>query len=224
MIKIGLTFSESNYANYPIWLKSYESAIEIIELSYEINNIQDVSICDAVIFTGGVDMDTIEKIEYANAPKKFNRARDLFEMAVLKKSLQEQKPILGICRGLQLINVYFGGTLHLDIGETKNKTHQRETKDKTHPIKIEKDSLFYKIVKQEFGEVNSAHHQSIDKLGSGLKTVAHTKDGLIEAIESVNPNEQFLVAVQWHPERMSNLESPFSKNILCALLENCHCK
>lgn len=218
-MKIGITYSESNYANYPLWIKGHDSSIEIIELSYIENNLQEVTHCDAVIFTGGIDMDTIEKIEYAHAPKEFNRARDLFEMAVLEKALNERKPILGICRGLQLINVYFGGTLHLDNGEAKNKIHRRETEDKTHPIKVEKNSIFHSIVKQEFGIVNSAHHQSIDSLGKGLKAVAYTEDGVIEVIESENPEEQFLIAVQWHPERMSNQESAFSKNILNAFLE-----
>ncbi|MBP6183113.1 gamma-glutamyl-gamma-aminobutyrate hydrolase family protein [Flavobacterium sp.] len=218
-MKIGVTFSEINYINYPQWIKGNDSTIEIIELSYETNNLQDVTNCDAVVFTGGIDMHPIEKIEYANAPKEFNLARDLFEMAVLEKALEARKPILGICRGLQLINVYKGGTLHLDNGETKNKVHKKETEDKKHPIQVEKDSLFHSIVKQEFGEVNSSHHQSIDKLGSDLKAVAHTEDGVIEVIESKNPEEQFILAVQWHPERMSDLESPFSKNIRNALLE-----
>ncbi len=218
-MKIGITFSETNYINYPRWIKGNDSTIEIIELSYETNNLHDVTNCDAVVFTGGIDMDPIEKIEYDNAPKEFNIARDLFEMAVLEKALKARKPILGICRGLQLINVYKGGTLHLDNGETKNKIHKKETEDKIHPILVEKDSLFHSIVKKDFGDVNSAHHQSIDKLGSGLKAVAHTEDGVIEVIESTNPEEQFLLAVQWHPERMGDLESPFSKNIRKALIE-----
>jgi putative glutamine amidotransferase len=219
MMRIGVTFSESNYHNYPRWVKGNDENIEIIELSYEKHNLEDVAICDAVVFTGGIDMDPIKKIEYANAPKEFNLARDQFEMAVLAKALQEQKPILGICRGLQLINVFKGGTLHLDNGETKNKVHKKETEDKKHLIQVERDSLFHSIVRQDSGEVNSAHHQSIDKLGSGLKAVAHTEDGVIEVIESANPEKQFLLAVQWHPERMSDLESPFSKNIRKALLE-----
>ena len=173
---MGITFSESIYANYPLWIKGHDSSIEIIELSYIENNLQEVTHCDAVIFTGGIDMDTIEKIAYAHASKEFNRARDLFELAVLEKAFNERKPILGICRGLQLINVYFGGTLHLDNGEAKNKIHRRETEDKTHPIKVEKNSIFHSIVKQEFGIVNSAHHQSIDSLGKGLKAVAYNEE------------------------------------------------
>jgi putative glutamine amidotransferase len=218
-MKIGVTFSESNYHNYPRWVKGNDENIKIIELSYEKHNLQDVAICDAVVFTGGIDMDPIEKIDYANPPNEFNLNRDLFEMAVLAKALKEQKPILGICRGLQLINVFKGGTLHLDNGEIKNKVHKKETEDKNHLIQVEKNSLFYSIVKQDSGEVNSAHHQSIDKLGKDLKAVAHTEDGVIEVIESANPEKQFLLAVQWHPERMSDLESPFSKNIRKALIE-----
>jgi putative glutamine amidotransferase len=218
-MKIGITFSESNYANYPIWIKGNNSGIQIIELSYSKNNLQEVTNCDAVVFTGGIDMDPLEKIDYDNAPKEFNLVRDQFEMAVLEQALEERKPILGICRGLQLINVFLGGTLHLDNGEAKNKTHRRETEDKKHLIQVAKESLFHSIVKQDFGEVNSAHHQSINKLGSGLKAVAHSEDGVIEVIESTNPELQFLIAVQWHPERMSNLESPFSKNIRKALIE-----
>jgi len=219
MIKIGITFSESNYENYPLWIKGNDSSIDIIELSYKTNNLQEVLQCDAIVFSGGIDMDPIEKIEYANAPKKFNFARDRFELAVLKTALQEGKPILGICRGLQLINVFLGGTLHLDNGETKNKIHRSETEDKIHSITVAKESAFYSIVQQEFGYVNSAHHQSIECIGSGLKAVARSEDGVIEAIESSNPENQFLIGVQWHPERMHNLQNPFSRNIRQALLE-----
>ena len=210
-MKIGVTFSESNYHNYPRWVKGNDENIEIIELSYEKQNLQDVSICDAVIFTGGIDMDPIEKIDYANAPNEFNLARDQFEMAVLKKALKKQKPILGICRGLQLINVFKGGTLYLDNGETKNKIHRKITEDKIHLIQVEKNSFFHSIVRQDSGEVNSAHHQSIDKLGKDLKAVAHTEDGVIECIESASPEEQFLLAVQWHPERLAQLDRARSK-------------
>nr|WP_315145611.1 type 1 glutamine amidotransferase [uncultured Flavobacterium sp.] len=219
MIKIGITFSESNFANYPLWIKGNDASIDIIELSYETKNLQEVSQCDAIVFSGGIDMDPIENIEYAHAPKKFNLARDQFEMAVLEKAMQQRKPILGICRGLQLINVFFGGTLHLDNGEAKNKIHRRETEDKIHKIQVAKHSTFHAIVMKEFGEVNSAHHQSIDILGSGLKAVAHSEDGVIEVIESANPEEQFLIAVQWHPERMRDTGSPFCKNIRKALIE-----
>jgi putative glutamine amidotransferase len=133
--------------------------------------------------------------------------------------LQEKKPILGICRGLQVINVFKGGTLHLDNGEDKNVIHKKETIDKIHQVKVEKNSFFHSIVKENSGEVNSAHHQSIEKLGADLKAVAYSEDGIIEAIESSNLDDEFILAVQWHPERMGDLESPFSKNIRKALID-----
>jgi putative glutamine amidotransferase len=218
-MKIGVTFSETNYHNYPRWVKGNDDNIEIVELSYVKNNLEDVSNCDAVVLTGGIDMDPNEKVDYANAPEKFNAERDTFEMAVLAKALQEKKPVLGICRGLQLINIFKGGTLHLDNGETQNEIHKKGTEDKIHPIQVEKESMFYSIVKEESGEVNSAHHQSIENLGADLKAVAYSEDGVIEVIESANPAKEFILAVQWHPERMGDLESPFSKNIRTALID-----
>jgi putative glutamine amidotransferase len=218
MTKIGITFSESNYPNYPKWIKNNDINSEIIELNYALNNIAEVSNCDAIVFTGGIDMDPIDRINYANAPKKFNRIRDQFEIAVLEIALAKRIPILGICRGLQLINVFRGGTLQLDNGAAKNKIHSAETVDKIHKITVAKESRFYLIVQQEIGEVNSAHHQSIAILGAGLKAVAYSEDGVIEAIESENIEQQFLMAVQWHPERMSDLDSPFSRTILEAFI------
>jgi putative glutamine amidotransferase len=217
-MKIGLTFSETNFHNYPKWIKENDENIEIIVLSYEENNLEAVTNCDAVVLTGGIDMKPIEKVAYENAPSAFNVPRDLFETEVLKLCLEQKKPILGICRGLQLINVYKGGTLHLDNGKTQNEIHKKEEFDKTHPIRVEEDSLFYKIVNQKKGEVNSAHHQSIDKLGMDLKATAFSEDGVIEVIESTNPEKQFILGVQWHPERMNDFENPFSKNIRTALI------
>src|SRR5436190_24344952 len=115
-MKIGITFSESNYANYPKWIKGDDKNIEIVELSYEKNNYQHVSTCDALVFTGGIDMEPVGNTDYPNAPSEFNVARDKFEIEVLRLAFQQKKPILGICRGLQLINVFKGGTLHLDNG------------------------------------------------------------------------------------------------------------
>jgi putative glutamine amidotransferase len=217
-MKIGITVTESNYANYPKWIKGNDPDIEIVELSYEKNNYHDVLNCNAVVFTGGIDMKPTGNTDYPNAPTEFNVVRDNFELEVLRLALHQKKPILGICRGLQLINVFKGGTLHLDNGSTANEIHRKDDLDKMHNIYIDENSTFYEIVKTKNGNVNSAHHQSIEILGSDLKAVAFSDDKIIEAIESANPEEQFLLAVQWHPERM-DFKSPFSKNIRTALIE-----
>ena len=217
-MKIGITISETNNANYPRWIKGDDNDIEIIELSFEDNNINEVIKCDGILLTGGIDICPDEICEYPNAPESFNIKRDNFEKEILRLSLESKKPILGICRGLQLINLYLGGTLHLDLGEKSNEIHKKIIEDKTHEVFVEKNSHFYKIVREDSGITNSAHHQAVAVLGENLRPVAFTNDGTIEAIELVNPNEQFLIAVQWHPERMENQESPFSKNIREAFL------
>ena len=237
-LKIGITQSETNYANYPKWIKGQED-IDIIELSYDQNNIQDVALCDGVVLTGGLDSHPKfylkdYDLNYPHAPKEFAPHRDEFELAVLDAALKHKKPVLGICRGLQVINVFFEGTLHLDIGENNNATHKsRGTPtektnniDKEHTVSVEKDSLFFNIVHKEKGIVNSAHHQAIDILGKNLKISAISDDNFIEAIELADAiqrdsygEKQFLVAVQWHPERMTNPASPFTKNIRKAFLK-----
>jgi putative glutamine amidotransferase len=218
-VKIGITFSEANYANYPAWIKG-DDAIEIIELSFEKNNIEELQNCYGIVLTGGVDI-MPENTDYANAPKYFNPERDEFERKVFLKALDLKKPILGICRGLQVINVNLGGTLILDLGEIENEIHKRGLEDKIHQIFLDENSLLYDITKKTTGVVNSAHHQAVDYLGLGLKIVAKSQNGLVEAIELENPEDQFLLAVQWHPERMEDKNNPFTKNIREAFLDIC---
>ncbi len=215
-MKIGLTLSEANYSNYPVWLKGQED-IDIIELSFEKYNTDDVAICDGIVFTGGVDI-MPENPDYKNAPLYFNSIRDKFESEVLKLAIEHKKPILGICRGLQLINTFLGGDLNLDLDE-KNLIHKRDTEDKMHQVFVDKNSVLFEIVGEEMGEVNSAHHQSINQLAKGLIISATSADGEIEAVELGHLSEQFLIAVQWHPERMINQNSPFTKNIREAFLK-----
>ncbi len=222
-ITIGITQTETNYANYPRWIKGQDD-IEIIELSYDTHNVQDVALCDGIVLSGGIDSHPKFYLEdytldYPHAPHEFAISRDVFELAVLAQAVQQKKPILGICRGLQLINVFFKGTLHVDIGAENNLKHKKVSDlDKEHAIFVEKDSLFFNIVQQERGNVNSAHHQAIDVLGEQLRAVAYSDDHFIEAIELIDDKKPFFLAVQWHPERMIPRENPFTKNIRQAFL------
>lgn len=222
-MKIGITETATNYHNYPRWIKDDDEEIEIIELSFTRENAHDVNLCDAVVLSGGVDIHpgfhcSNYSLHYPFAPEEFNVKRDEFELNVLERALARQIPILGICRGLQLVNVYYGGTLNLDNGEF-NKTHKKETEDKIHAVQVEKKTLLHAITNADFGTVNSAHHQSIAKVGQGLIVSARAEDGVIEAIEKSAKTLPFLLAVQWHPERMEDRENPFSKNIRDAFLE-----
>ena len=109
--------------------------------------------------------------------------------------MQQHKPILGICRGLQVLNVAFGGTLIQDIPNHSQKADRHVL---THEVKIVKDSQLASIF-NESTQVNSLHHQVIDRLGDGLKAVAFSSEGYIEAIEADN-----ILAVQWHPEALTH--------------------
>ena len=218
-MKIGITKSEANYENYPKWIKGKDN-IEIVALSYEENNIEDLQYCVGIVLTGGVDIQA-EKRDYPHAPKYFNPIRDEFERSILLKALDLKIPILGICRGLQVINVNLGGTLILDLGESENEIHKRGLSDKVHEVILDENSLLFNITKRSKGTVNSAHHQAIEKLGESLKAVAKSDKGVIEAIELKNPINQFLLGVQWHPERMEDQDNSFTKNIREAFLSEC---
>lgn len=218
-MKIGITRADINNGNYAKWIQESDPSIEIVELAFEKSNLHESESCHGIILSGGIDMHPsffLEKYSesYFDAPPEFMKTRDQFELDVLAICLKHKIPVLGICRGLQLINVFFKGTLLIDIGEAKNVNHRRENgQDKTHNLTILPDSLLFSIIDQERGTVNSAHHQAIDLLAENLRAVAFSEDGLIEGIEPKDLTPHFLVAVQWHPERMPDKENPTTKNL-----------
>lgn len=177
---------------------------------------------DGLLLTGGYDI----------APKFFGETlhpllgvvteeRDILEMALVEKCLQKKIPIFGICRGLQLLNVYFGGTLYQHVEASVNTPilHMQKENRKvtTHHVSVKKESTFYSIVKKDRISVNSMHHQAIKKLGKNLNAVAMADDGLIEAIEF--QGDSFCMAVQWHPEELVvNGDLP-SKRLFQAFIE-----
>jgi putative glutamine amidotransferase len=215
-MKIGIT-ENKKYHDYCDWIKG-AGDIEVVKLSGESN--EHVEDCDGVVLSGGVDIHPKYykgSIHYAGAPEKgFETNRDDFEFAVLERSLKNNIPVLGICRGLQLINVFFKGTLIQDL-DSKNTIHESNGHDRKHNVKVEEGTILHDIVKVNSGTVNSAHHQAIDKLGENLVVNSYSEDGVIEGIEWKNKNSGFfMLAVQWHPERMNKSEltdSPLTKNI-----------
>lgn len=175
----------------------------ILPLANKENVTEYISMIDALILTGGED---VSPMLYNEEPRKVigrtSPMRDEFEITLFKEAVLQKKPVLGVCRGLQLINVIFGGTLYQDLSEDKSISIQHVQKTKaefvTHSIKVKTDSIISDIM--ESGDyVNSYHHQAINELGNGLEVTAWSKDNVIEAIESVD-KDQGIVGVQWHPE------------------------
>ena len=207
-IRIGITDTASRYENYPKWIKGDRSDIEIVKLSAAQNNLQDVETCHGIIFSGGVDIHPkfYGKIteDYYKAPDVFDIARDEFELAVFNRTQELKKPVLGICRGLQLINVALGGSLVLDLETAGKEDHTRHgMTDGIHDVTVLKNSLLFECVQALTGTVNSAHHQSINKIAPVLKITAYSPDMVAEAAEYKDrENKPWMMLVQWHPERL----------------------
>lgn len=159
---------------------------------------------DGIVITGGVDLDPLR---YGEEPRTLqgpiDPIRDSFDLKIIDKAIKLNKGILGICRGHQSLNVYFGGSLYQDIsyGYDKPLKHaQQANKDYgTHTVEFTKGSILYEI----FGDktiANSYHHQVIKDLGKGVIATGYTKDGVIEGIEIEGYSN--IIGVQWHPEKM----------------------
>jgi putative glutamine amidotransferase len=142
--------------------------------------------------------------------------RDEFELSVIDHSQKQRLPLLGICRGLQISNAYFGGTLIPDLPFFGKYNHSKfgEGKDRYHTISIDSYSLLSRISARIKGEINSAHHQAVKHVGESLVANCFSPDGVIEGLERVQPEgKPYLMLVQWHPERMLDQSSPLTAAI-----------
>lgn len=161
---------------------------------------------DGLILTGGEDM---WPHYFGEEPMKevnvISHDRDKIEWALFKRAYDSGLPIMGICRGLQLINVALGGTLYQDIFKqvpgVGGHVCGYNTEEGYHSIELEENSILFDVFKEKTISVNSEHHQAIKDLGRGLRVTAKAADGIIEGIESVN--DKFMFAVQFHPEAMA---------------------
>jgi putative glutamine amidotransferase len=135
-------------------------------------------------------------------------------MAILEKANRLNMPVFGVCRGLQVLNVFYGGSLYPDIPERFDTSVVHRTSDRSfdamHPVSPVEGSWLKALTGVSSGEVNSMHHQGIHRLALPLKASAYSPDSLIEAIERIETDmAPFLMAVQWHPERLG-LDHPLS--------------
>ena len=175
---------------------------------------------DGLLISGGFD---VNPLIYGEEPHKsigFVRPdRDLHDICAIKTAYDMGKPILGICKGIQVLNVAFGGTLYQDISEMQESfvAHRQNAKPEvpTHSIKIKKESILHKIIGDK-AYVNSFHHEAVKRVADGFTVTAMAIDKVIEGIEKAD--SKFVVGVQWHPEMMSHIDEN-SMNIFKTFIE-----
>ncbi len=158
--------------------------------------------CDALVLPGGRDVDpALYSQEPHPRTKPIAALAEQTELTLLQWALDEGMPLLLICRGMQLLNVHLGGTLHQHLADDPIAHNQPLVADPVHGITLHPESEFARIAGTTTLDVNSSHHQSIARLADGLIVTARADDGVIEALEM--PAHPYLVAVQFHPEVMT---------------------
>lgn len=222
-IKIGVSKAAPNYIK---WLQRVDGTIATIDLfNLPIESaVTALGTCDGLLLTGGEDVypgwygkepDTIRCTE-------MDRHRDSLDMKLIAKALELKMPVLGICRGHQILNVFLGGTLIVDIPSDvpAHITHQCEDYLRCHHmVTVEKGNLLSKICITDSALVTTNHHQSVDRIAPVLVRNAFSGDHVVEGFEWKEPEgKSFLLGVQWHPERMEK-NNPLSGRLAETFIE-----
>lgn len=234
-MKIAISVSESEKAKgrespyFRALVESGAAPEELALIAAKDSHGLRVEAFGGILLSGGADVDPAyydEQPKYANV--HVDHDRDEFERAWLDRAMHLRLPVLGICRGAQVVNVKFDGTLHQDLekdwapeDENTPAIRHKQTaarSETTHSVTITDPGSRLAQVVQGNCRVNSMHHQGIKILGHGLKATAHAEDGLVEALE-LPESGQYLVAVQWHPEELTAI--PQQKTLFQQFLAEC---
>jgi putative glutamine amidotransferase len=181
--------------------------------------------CAALLLSGGNDIDPkLYGAEPSDQTMNILSRRDEQELQLLRWAIEDDKPVLGICRGMQLINVALGGTLYQDIdaevptadSHTSSQL-QRSFGHIAHNLRIEETSALASILGTSEIAVNALHHQAVKDLGEGLHASAWAEDGVIEALEM--PDKRFIIGVQSHPEALEHEVEPRWRNLFSSLTD-----
>lgn len=189
-----------------------------VELNDPEQAVQDALTCDGLLLPGGGDMDPKfygqERIPACGEP---NLLRDAAEPLLLHAFLAADKPVLGICRGIQVMNAVLGGDLYQDIKPFEHLPHNGHWA-KVHTVTVRRGTLLSHILGQDTVLVNSQHHQAVDRVAPGFTLAALSEDGIVEAIEK--PDAGFCLGVQWHPEWLSDAD-PAMQSLFDAFVNAC---
>jgi len=204
LVGVTLSFDETNFlinksyfravlaaSAFPVGICCEEGDVE----SYTGSILKKI---DCLILSGGGDIHPkFYNEELSPETRRILEKRDEFELTLCKKALEMDMPVLGICRGIQLLNVAAGGTLHQHV----DNHFFPDLRDKmVHDVTVKENTLLHRIFKNRRISVNSIHHQALHKIPEGMTATAESTDGIIEAIEM--PGKKFVLAVQWHPEAL----------------------
>ncbi|HPS63844.1 MAG TPA: gamma-glutamyl-gamma-aminobutyrate hydrolase family protein, partial [Bacteroidales bacterium] len=204
---IAISKASPNYVN---WLKRSDPGVVTLDL-YKLkvaDAVEKLAGCSALLVTGGEDVfpGRYGKITDTSRCTEMNPYRDSLEIALIQAALARKMPVAGVCRGEQIINVALGGTLVIDLPADVGKKVTHQCDDYLHcfhGVRVMAGRLLPAICRVDSGTVTTNHHQAVERLAPGLAAGAFSGDGVVESIEWENPGgKSFLVAVQWHPERM----------------------
>lgn len=221
-IAISKAKPDEFYENYSKWVRKANSEVQIVNM-YELgidSALKALDYCKGLIVSGGADVypDWYGKIADTARCGEFDRYRDTLEIQLIKKAIELKMPLIGICRGEQILNVTLGGTLFIDIPtdyDTMIAHQQEDWQNCFHNVELIDGSLLSKICRLNDNIVNSNHHQAIDQLATDLVVSSFAEDGIIESVEWKDPsNKGFLLAVQWHPERLDTVNPDLSLPIV----------
>lgn len=229
-LRIGLSYDQGT-VKYPLYERAlleaadrYGHAIEAVWLAGQGREpaAEALTRLDGLVLTGGADVvpqrygfDDPDGLCIHALPE-----RDEAELPIVEHMLERRLPTLAICRGMQFLNVVLGGTLVPDLSG-----HERKDDSWRHPVTIVPDTRLSEVVGANRAEVSSSHHQAVDRPGRGLRVVATADDGIVEGIDWEQPEERpWLLAIQWHPERMDLSEPASGRPYEAFLAEVARCR
>ncbi len=223
--RIGIT-ADAERINDPKYLRTYKQAVEraggepvLLHGIGEPNAVETaLENVDGLLLPGGADIDPSEyggrdHPSVSKAPQAYDR----LELEAARVALRDDLPTFAICRGVQVMNVALGGTLFVDVPDEfepqgalrleHRQTPPHPRHEATHPVDLKDGSLLARLLGTRMTPTNSMHHQALRRIAHDLVTTAHTRDGIVEAVEA-RSNHPFYLGVQWHPEEMIEVDGP----------------
>lgn len=219
-MKVGITRCRSNFDKYLEWLSYFDIEFEVLDYENGKQEQGKLDECSALILSGGTDIYPEIYCDWDTTKTRgtYEPERDGFELKLIEKAIAKKMPLLAICRGSQLVNVYFRGNLIFDIEEIRGFSYRTKTKDGEYQnidINIFNNTLAHDIFANDNINVVVANNQAVERVGEGLMVNSKSKEGIIMGTEYSNPEgKHFYLGIQWHPEKYSNLDAAPSKNLI----------